>query len=191
MVNPSVINRSRSAAQHTRKQHANLSRSTGLLRMPSLRPCHRSTTEKHEEIAPSHLTPEKRPIDAYRSISRQGGQCDWTTKWPRRLRRNVRLGSRLCENSDVQLACRTSISISSIWESIVLAASFGRRQLRKQFCASFVQARFHTAWSNVDLTAYPEDRSGMSGKCHEQTAPQRANISIRSSRRRERAVSVG
>jgi hypothetical protein len=44
--------------------------------------------------------------------------------------RNVGSGSRLCENSDVQLACRTSISISSIWESIVLATSFGRRQLR-------------------------------------------------------------
>jgi hypothetical protein len=59
---------------------------------------------------------------------------------------NVRFGSRLCKNADVRLACRTSISISSIWESIVLATSFGRRQLRKQFCASFAQARFHTAW---------------------------------------------
>jgi hypothetical protein len=29
-----------------------------------------------------------------------------------------------------------------MWESIVLATSFGRRQLRKQFCASFAQARF-------------------------------------------------
>jgi hypothetical protein len=32
-----------------------------------------------------------------------------------------------------------------MWESIVLATSFGRRQLRKQFCASFAEARFHTA----------------------------------------------
>jgi hypothetical protein len=59
---------------------------------------------------------------------------------------DVSFGSRLCENSDAQLACRTSISISSMWESIVLATSFGRRQLRKQSCASFAQARFHTAW---------------------------------------------
>src|SRR5882757_1254324 len=36
-----------------------------------------------------------------------------------------RFGSRLCENSDAQLACRTSISISSMWESIVLPTSFG------------------------------------------------------------------
>jgi hypothetical protein len=33
-----------------------------------------------------------------------------------------------------------------MWESIVLATSFGRRQLKKQFCASFALARFHTAW---------------------------------------------
>src|ERR1017187_9447083 len=59
--------------------------------------------------------------------------------------RHISTLPRLCENSDIQLACRTSISISSIWESIVLATSFGRRQLRKQFCASFAQARFHTA----------------------------------------------
>jgi hypothetical protein len=58
-----------------------------------------------------------------------------------------RFGPRLCENSDFELACRTSISISSMWESIVLTTSFGRRQLRKQFCAFFAQARFHTAWT--------------------------------------------
>src|SRR5712692_5298239 len=60
----------------------------------------------------------------------------------------VRIGSRLCENSDAQLACRISISISSMWESIVLATSFGRSQLRKQFCVPFAEARFHTAWVN-------------------------------------------
>jgi hypothetical protein len=31
----------------------------------------------------------------------------------------------------------------------VLAASFGTKQLRKQFCASFAQARFHTAWTHM------------------------------------------
>src|ERR1700694_3029045 len=64
----------------------------------------------------------------------------------------------LCENSDVQLACRTSISISSMWESIVLTTSFGRRQLRKQFCASFAQARFHTAWTLLGL--WPDQHLG-------------------------------
>ena len=63
---------------------------------------------------------------------------------------DVRVRSRLCENSDPQLARRISISISSISESIALAASFERRQLRKQFCASVAEARFHTAWVNLD-----------------------------------------
>jgi hypothetical protein len=52
--------------------------------------------------------------------------------------------ARLCENSDVQLACRISVSISSMQKPNAPAASVGRRQLRKQFCASFVQARFHS-----------------------------------------------
>jgi hypothetical protein len=38
-----------------------------------------------------------------------------------------------------------------MWESIVLATSFGRRQLRKQFCASFAEARFHTALTQSGL----------------------------------------
>ncbi len=54
---------------------------------------------------------------------------------------------RLCNNPDGQLACRTSISISSKWESIVLATSLERRQLRKRFFAFFVQSRFHTGWT--------------------------------------------
>jgi hypothetical protein len=82
---------------------------------------------------------------------------DWSTGTPAILQPSSRLhctsevscGSRLCENPDVQLACRTSISISSMWESIVLATSLGRRRLRKQFCAFFAQARFHTAWVNL------------------------------------------
>jgi hypothetical protein len=93
------------------------------------------------------------------------------------FRPRVRSGSRLCENSGVQLACRTSISISSMWESIVLTTSFGRRQLRKQFCASFAQARFHTAWvKNGSVWAraasrfYPQEQissacPGMSAWC--------------------------
>jgi hypothetical protein len=111
---------------------------------------------------------------------------------PRRVIRLAqwdRCGSRVCENSDVQLACRTSISISSMWESIVLATSFRRRQLRKQFCASFAQARFHTAWvifgsrtaSGQDLLV-PRQRtcggcSAISVSCHFRThAPQQRTL---------------
>jgi len=60
--------------------------------------------------------------------------------------RHISTPPRLCENSDGQLACRTSISISSIWESIIIATSFGKGNLRKQFHAFFAQARFHTVW---------------------------------------------
>jgi hypothetical protein len=39
----------------------------------------------------------------------------------------VRYGSRLCENSDVELACRISVSISSLWKPIALATSVRRK----------------------------------------------------------------
>src|SRR6266436_1078275 len=61
-------------------------------------------------------------------------------------------GRGLCENSDVQLACRTSISISSMWESIVLTTSFGRRQLRKQFCAFFAKRVFTQPGSKTEVS---------------------------------------
>jgi hypothetical protein len=59
---------------------------------------------------------------------------------------HVSYGSRLCEKSVVQFACRTSASLSSIRKPIALATSVGRRQLRKQFCASLAHATFHTGW---------------------------------------------
>src|SRR5450631_1802395 len=55
--------------------------------------------------------------------------------------------TRLCEKSVVQFACRTSVPVSSIRKPITLATSVGRRQLRKQFCASLAHATFHTAWN--------------------------------------------
>jgi hypothetical protein len=57
----------------------------------------------------------------------------------------VSSGSRLCENSNIELACRISVSISSMRKPIALETCVGRRQLRKQFCASLARARFHTA----------------------------------------------
>src|SRR6266478_2913810 len=57
-----------------------------------------------------------------------------------------RFGSRLCENSDFKVGRRIFVSVSSLWEPIAPATSLGRRQLRKQFCASLAQASFHTAW---------------------------------------------
>jgi len=74
-----------------------------------------------------------------------GARSKWR-EWPR-----------LCENSDVQLARRNSIWISSMWKPIVLATSFGRRQLRKQFYASLAHPRFHTAsthWRPSAMSAF-------------------------------------
>ena len=59
------------------------------------------------------------------------------------------MGPDCVKTPDPQLARRISIPISSISELIALAASFGRRQLRKQFCASVAEARFHTAGSEA------------------------------------------
>src|SRR6266851_5501904 len=61
--------------------------------------------------------------------------------------------SRLCENSDFEVARRISVSVSSLWEPIAPATSLGRRQLRKQFCGSLAQASFHTAWVNRVILA--------------------------------------
>src|SRR5205823_2628228 len=88
-----------------------------------------------------------------------------------------------CENSDVQLACRTSISISSIWESIVLPTSSGRRQLRKQFCASFAQARFHTAWTQLGHRA--EGRAHRAGLMLQRATADRPAEKIVAARHRD------
>jgi hypothetical protein len=92
-----------------------------------------------------------------------------------------RYGSRLCENSNFQLACRISVSISSMRKPIALATTVGRRQLRKQFCASLARSRFHTAsvkTGNASVGGagplYPRQqtssgRPGMSVKCHKAT----------------------
>src|SRR5450759_4910483 len=66
---------------------------------------------------------------------------------------DVRDGSRLCENSDVELARRNFASIRLIRSRTALAVSVERRNGRKQFCAFSARARFHTAWVNsVSLT---------------------------------------
>jgi hypothetical protein len=76
------------------------------------------------------------------------------------LCRYVSYGSSLCENSDVELARRNFVSISSMRKPIALATSVGRRRLRKQFCASLARSRFHTASVNfgsrtaVRITAF-------------------------------------
>src|SRR6202051_1704484 len=63
-----------------------------------------------------------------------------------RTSRHVCFVPRLCENSDFEVGRRIFVSVSLLWEPIAPATSLGRRQLRKQFCASLAQASFHTAW---------------------------------------------
>src|ERR1700692_4659811 len=62
-----------------------------------------------------------------------------------RTSRHVCFVPRLCENSDFEVGRRIFVSVSLLWEPIAPATSLGRRQLRKQFCASLAQASFHTA----------------------------------------------
>jgi hypothetical protein len=61
---------------------------------------------------------------------------------------DVRFGSRLCKNSDVELARRKFVSITLNKKRSDLPVTVGRRKERKQFCAFSERARFHTAWVN-------------------------------------------
>src|ERR1700694_4498982 len=91
--------------------------------------------------------------------------------------RNVRWGSRLCENSDAELGRRKFVSIALNKKRTALAVTVERRKERKQFCAFSARARFHTAWvkngRGAARTARPvclqeqtsSGRLGMSEKC--------------------------
>ena len=59
---------------------------------------------------------------------------------------NFRLSSRLCENSDVELARREFVSITLNKKRTALAVVVEGGKGRKQFCAFSARARFHTAW---------------------------------------------
>src|SRR3977135_604294 len=79
---------------------------------------------------------------------------------------NVRCGSRLCENSDVELARREFVSITLNKKRTALAVVVEGGKGRKQFCAFSARARFHTAWviSAVltlrrPLPVYPDERT--------------------------------
>jgi hypothetical protein len=58
----------------------------------------------------------------------------------------VRIGSRLCENSNAELARRNIVSIAFNRKRTLLAITVEWGQDRKQFCALSARARFHTAW---------------------------------------------
>jgi hypothetical protein len=60
---------------------------------------------------------------------------------------HFRFGSRLCENSDVELARRKFVSITLNRKRMALAVAVEGGQGRKQFCAFSARARFHTAWT--------------------------------------------
>jgi len=61
--------------------------------------------------------------------------------------RQDRFGSRLCENSDVELARRKFVSITRNNKRTTLAVTVERRKERRQFCAFSARACFHTAWT--------------------------------------------
>src|SRR3979490_2114266 len=65
----------------------------------------------------------------------------------------VRNGSRLCENSDVELARREFVSITLNKKRTALAVVVEGGKGRKQFCAFSARARFHT-WGNSGPEPY-------------------------------------
>src|SRR5258706_230674 len=67
------------------------------------------------------------------------------------LGREFGSGSRLCENSDVELARRNFVSIALNRKRTVLAVAVERGKGRKQFCAFSARACFHTGWVNFGL----------------------------------------
>src|ERR1700737_2078181 len=56
------------------------------------------------------------------------------------------LPAHLCENSEVELARRNFVSITLNRKRTALAVAVERGNGRKQFCAFFARARFHTGW---------------------------------------------
>src|SRR5229473_3397915 len=58
---------------------------------------------------------------------------------------HFRFWLRLCENSDFELSCRNSFSITMDWKRTALPVITERRKGKKQFCAFSARARFYTA----------------------------------------------
>src|SRR5450631_2260581 len=96
----------------------------------------------------------------------------------RAVRAEVRSGSSLCENSNVEFARRNIVSIAFNRKRTLLPITVEWRQDRKQFCTLSARARFHTAWvKNRGIRAraarpfYPQEQislacPGMSVWCH-------------------------
>jgi hypothetical protein len=55
---------------------------------------------------------------------------------------------RLCENSEVGLACRTFVSNELNKKRIALSGAVKKSKERKQFCAFSARQRFHTGWTH-------------------------------------------
>jgi hypothetical protein len=77
------------------------------------------------------------------------------TGMARFVRKQVRFGSRLCENSNVEFA-RNIVSIAFNRKRTLLPITVEWRQDRKQFCALSARAPFHTAW--VQKRKCPDSR---------------------------------
>src|SRR6266849_7602798 len=83
-------------------------------------------------------------LPAMRSSAPQAGTSLRACVWLVYRRADVRSGSRLCENSDVELERRKFVSITLNKKRTALAVTIERRKERK-FCAFSARARFHTA----------------------------------------------
>src|SRR5450432_1335437 len=82
----------------------------------------------------------------------------------RAVRAEVRSGSSLCENSNVEFARRNIVSIAFNRKRTLLPIIVEWRQDRKPFCALSARARFHTAWVNTGSGLF-DDLVGPSEQC--------------------------
>ena len=91
-----------------------------------------------------HLT-MKRNKPSLCALARAQLSTILTVAKPRRSALSM-IMSALGENSDVELARRNFVSITSNRKRAALAVTVELREGRKQFCAFSARARFHTAW---------------------------------------------
>src|SRR5258706_10289491 len=97
------------------------------------------------------------------------------------LGREFGSGSRLCENSDVELARRNFVSIALNRKRTVLAVAVERGKGRKQFCAFSARACFHTGWVRLGsratqsrLPLFPQQQTFLSPAVTSETCQQRS-----------------
>src|SRR6266403_6286206 len=114
---------------------------------------------RNAQASPIIISVSHSRSNSAQSISGQRLPLDNDMQRPRFLKvEQVRFGSGRCENSDVELTRRKFASITLNNKRTALAVTVERRKERKQFCAFFARARFHTARTQTGNRAQSEPK---------------------------------